>query len=606
MSHGNEFGMKGKRWWPDLGEDLPVDVMPNSNGEFIPPEPTEEQRQIMRLARAESDRLARKFGMSRRSFLRTSAAYAVGFWAINQIRGTRFGSYALGDPLIGEPACDGATDSHGHPYQLNNLPGEFIFDIQTHHVDSAGQWRVTNPAMEAFFAAVWPQSSPVPGYGPQYDPHHEVDPIEYLSRYYYMKEVFLDSATNVAVLSAVPSSQELNPLPTEVAATTVRTINSLARSTRSVMHAFVMPNYGSLGATSYKNGPDPVFMKQEFAHMEQAAAKHHDILRAWKVYTPWGDVPYASGWFLDDRVGRQFVEKVIEVGNRYGVPKTICCHKGFALPAFDQRAASPRDVGPVAHDYYEGGKGVSIIVYHSGYTGGLTASLSVQSETIGPYPGDSWDDTQLGTNSLVKSLRKMGWSARHFTSGGHPGKPGTAGDGDPTKHANVPNVYAEIGAVWASVYHDPVQASHLLGKLIYYVGPKRVVWGTDSLWFGSPQTVIAAMRTFKMGRKIADSYHLPYGLDGWVEDPSKRAPNPASSIRNAILGRNAAKVYRIDPEKTLHAISCDKVQEIRDAYLVNPMTPDPRHGAPLRSNAIPGYRTRRELFKDLASKPWGP
>ena len=49
MSHGNEFGMKGKRWWPDLGEDLPVDVMPNSNGEFIPPEPTEEQRQITRL-----------------------------------------------------------------------------------------------------------------------------------------------------------------------------------------------------------------------------------------------------------------------------------------------------------------------------------------------------------------------------------------------------------------------------------------------------------------------------------------------------------------------------------------------------------------------------
>ena len=606
MSHGNEFGMQSKRWWPDLGEDLPVDVMPNSNGEFIPPEPTEEQRQIMRLARAESDRLARKFGMSRRSFLRTSAAYAVGFWAINQIRGTRFGSYAIGDPLIGEPACDGATDSHGHPYQLNNLPGEFIFDIQTHHVDSAGQWRVTNPAMEAFFAAVWPQSSPVPGYGPQYDAHHEVDPIEYLSRYYYMKEVFLDSATNVAVLSAVPSSQELNPLPTEVAATTVRTINSLARSTRSVMHAFVMPNYGSLGTTSYKNGPDPVFMKQEFAHMEQAAAKHHDILRAWKVYTPWGDVPYASGWFLDDRVGRQFVEKVIEVGNRYGVPKTICCHKGFALPAFDQHAASPRDVGPVAHDYYENGKGVSIIVYHSGYTGGLTASLSVQSETIGPYPGDSWDDTQLGTNSLVKSLRKMGWSARHFATGGHPGKPGTAGDGDSTKHANVPNVYAEIGAVWASVYHDPVQASHLLGKLIYYVGPKRVVWGTDSLWFGSPQTVISAMRTFQMGRKIADSYHLPYGLDGWVEDPSKRAPNPAGTIRNAILGRNAARVYRVDPEKTLRAISCDKVQEIRDAYLVNPMTPDPRHGAPLRSNAIPGYRTRRELFKDLASKPWGP
>ena len=53
-------------------------------------------------------------------------------------------------------------------------------------------------------------------------------------------------------------------------------------------------------------------------------------------------------------------------------------------------------------------------------------------------------------------------------------------------------------------------------------------------------------------------------------------------------------------------VSRAAVQEIRDAYLVDPATPDPRHGAPLRSNAIPGYRTRRELLKDLASKPWGP
>src|SRR5205807_2200918 len=82
MSHGNEFGMQSKRWWPDLGEDLPVDVMPNSNGEFIPPEPTEEQRQIMRLARAESDRLARKFGMSRRSVFPSATAYAYRLWAL--------------------------------------------------------------------------------------------------------------------------------------------------------------------------------------------------------------------------------------------------------------------------------------------------------------------------------------------------------------------------------------------------------------------------------------------------------------------------------------------------------------------------------------------
>ena len=62
----------------------------------------------------------------------------------------------------------------------------------------------------------------------------------------------------------------------------------------------------------------------------------------------------------------------------------------------------------------------------------------------------------------------------------------------------------------------------------------------------------------------------------------------------------------MDPAASLQSIACDEVQKIRDGYLINPLTPDPRQAAPLRSNAIPGYRTRRELFKDLASKPWGP
>jgi uncharacterized protein len=607
--------MRWKRSWPELNENLPVDVMPNSNGEFIPLPATDEQRAIMRLQRAESDRWAKKMGMSRRHFLRTAAAYTVGFWAINQVRGSQFGHYAN---ALGDPACEGITDpGSGEPYQLNNLDGEWIFDIQTHHVDSAGQWRVTNPGIEAFFAAVWSQSSPVPGLSRhKYDKNREVDPIEYLSQYYYLKEIFLDSATSASVLSAVPSSQELNPLPTQKAAETVRLVNgALAKSNRMVMHAFVMPNYGSAGTTSYPNAPDPVFMKQEFDHMDLAADTQGDILRAWKVYTPWGDIPYASGWFLDDRVGRQFIEKVLEVGERTkisnppGVPKTICCHKGFALPAFDQRAASPRDIGPVASEYWNltTNDGITIIVYHSGYTGG-TSQLSTQVEDgDGEYPGDAnWDSSKLGTNSLVKSLREHGWSARHFAPGGTPRVAGAAGDGDPDQHGNVPNVYAEIGSAWSSVFHDPEAAAHMLLKLIYYVGPKRVVWGTDSLWFGSPQTVIAALRTYEPSQAMKDKYRLPYGLDGDVENPLNPAPSPSRTIRNAIFGRNAAVPYRMDPDAALQAIACDEVQKIRDEYIINPLTPDPRQSASLRSNAIPGYRSRRELFKDLASKPWGP
>ena len=52
-----------KRWWPDPSEALPVDVLPCSNGEFIPPPPTKQQLAIMALAESETDRWARRFGM---------------------------------------------------------------------------------------------------------------------------------------------------------------------------------------------------------------------------------------------------------------------------------------------------------------------------------------------------------------------------------------------------------------------------------------------------------------------------------------------------------------------------------------------------------------
>ena len=48
------------------------------------------------------------------------------------------------------------------------------------------------------------------------------------------------------------------------------------------------------------------------------------------------------------------------------------------------------------------------------------------------------------------------------------------------------NVYAELGGTWWFVMRDPTLAAHVLGKLLKYVGEDRVVWGTDSIWFGTP------------------------------------------------------------------------------------------------------------------------
>src|SRR3954454_16928389 len=149
--------------WEDMSEGMPVDVMPCSNDEYFPPVPSAEQIAIMQLASSEAERMRRKFGMSRRAFVRTAAATAIGFWAIDMLGDTRWDHYASAHNTDTTDACDLEWAGRGGLESLENLEGEFIFDVQSHHVEPDGLWRVTNPAIEAFFAALWPQASPATG-----------------------------------------------------------------------------------------------------------------------------------------------------------------------------------------------------------------------------------------------------------------------------------------------------------------------------------------------------------------------------------------------------------------------------------------------------------
>jgi len=551
-----------------MSEDLPVDVLPCSNEEYFPPPPSRQQRAIMALANAETERLRSRFRMTRAQFVRTGAATAIGFWAIDVVRMGRFANYGW---AATPDACDLEWDRRKGLQTLRNLRGEFIFDVQSHHVDPDGLWRVSNPAFESFFSTVWPQARE----------GGESDPIENLSRHHYLKELFLDSATTMSVLSCVPTSPDAdNPLPLAHAAETVRTVNELARSRRSVMHAFVMPNRGApANASPHATAP---FLDDELELMMERAQQYRDILRGWKTYCAWGSVPGASGWYLDSDTGLAFLERVREVSRRVkGVPPVVATHKGFALPGFDQRAAAPRDVGSAARQVRE----VTIIVYHSGYDIG---------DVQRPYRGDRRARSDSNTvDGLIKSLRENDYDATKFVRKGK-------------KFGNVPNVYAELGSVWRNVMHDPDQAAHLLGKLIRYVGPKRVAWGTDSLWYGSPQPEIVAFRRFEFTERGKELYGLPHGLQGDVEDPTRKAPRPERTIRNAILGRNAARAYRIDVSERRRSISCDAVNDLREgAYLVGEPGSE-RESAPLASHLAPGPRTRREVLRSLHESPWSP
>ena len=562
--------IRWSRSWPDQTADLPVDVMPASNEEYFPPPPEKQQIQIMDLANRETERWRRKFGMTRAQFVRTSAAMAIGFWAIDTVQMGKYGNYGFAQGVRPRDACDLDWDGKKGAESLRNRPGEFIFDVQSHHVDPDGQWRASNPAIHAFFAAVWPQSRQ----------GGDLDPIDNLGRFHYLKELYLDSATTCTVLSVVPTSPDTNnPLPVAEAAKTVRTVNELARSRRAVMHAFVMPNRGSGGNSTPNQRPS--YLDEEMQLMMERAGNYRDILRGWKTYCAWGDVPYASGWYLDSDTGMEFLQQVKNVSRRYKqVPPVVATHKGFALPGFDQRAAAPRDVAPAAKQ----NPGVRFLVYHSGYDIG---------DTQRPYRGDAQANSSSNTvDGFIKALRENNYDATKFK------KPGKA-------FGNVPNVYAELGSVWRDVMRSPDQAAHLLGKLITYVGPRRICWGTDSLWYGSPHSEIVALRRFQFTERGKEMYNLPFGLEGDVEDPTKKAKRPERTIRNAIFGRNAAGAYRINPDARRRKIKCDRVNTFRDdGYMADAGTE--RESAPLASNEIHGPRTRRELVLAMRDQPWSP
>ena len=177
-------------------------------------------------------------------------------------------------------------------------------------------------------------------------------------------------------------------------------------------------------------------------------------------------------------------------------------------------------------------------------------------------------------NAFIKSLRENDYDASRFVD---PGK----------TFGNVPNVWAELGSVWREHISDPNAGAHLLGKLITHVGPKRIAWGTDSLWYGSPHREIIALRKLEFTNEAKELYNLPYGLDGDVEDPTQPAPSPERTIRNGILGRNAAAAYNIDPDLQRARIECDDVNALRKSdYLkdVGELT----ESAPLRENKMHG------------------
>ena len=487
-----------KKSSPNYPIESPIPFRTGSNGEFEPAAPSKRDRVAEEMFRSLSAEKARRLGISRRDFVASTMGTASALWVINQVYGCSAGGA-------------GSTVDAGFNVDANMMEDagaceplrgeEFIFDVQTHHVNPNGVWR-DGGGFEGALAG-FPQAQ-----------CGELDFVDCFDADQYIREVFVNSDTAVAVLSQVPAVPGNNPLETEEAAATREIINRMSDSERLLIHGIVVPD----------RGPEQLEGMQ--------ALKEEQRIAAWKVYTQFG------GWRLDDEaIGIPFIEKARELD-----VKLICAHKGLSQFGLDPSISSADDIGVVAPMFPD----VNFLVYHSGF------EVSVPE---GPYDPESVQ----GVDTLVKAVLENGI-----------GKQG--------------NVYAELGSTWRFLMTRPEAAAHVLGKLLLHLGEDRILWGTDSIWYGTPQDQISAFRAFEIPQSMQDTYgYPPLGKEA----------------KSKILGLTAAGLYGIDVEATRCAIQSDDVAQAKLAIREDPSLRRPSHREA-------GPQTRREFLRYLQAHEGRP
>lgn len=451
---------KSDRETPPL---LPIKLGPTSNGEYAPIPPPPALRWVQSESLRRADASARRLGLSRRDFLRSSAGAATVLLTLNELTGCG-GSYQLPkeaalDPEVADAALKG---------------DEFIFDVQTHHVSTERQWwNATSPNLSRFLKTL-PKG--------RCSSNHYLDCFD---RDHYLKEVFLDSDTDMAVVSALWGTREMNALLPEEAIKTRERVEQMEGSPRLLLHGVV---WGKAHSPS-----------QNAEHMRRLVEEFK--VQAFKLYPVWS--PDGEGYRMDDpNTGLRLLQQGLDAGL-----SIFAIHKG--LPVSERAFVSPIDIGPAA----KAAPRATLLIYHSGYD---------PSREEGPFDPNA----TTGVDALIRSLKESGI-----------GKDG--------------NVYAELGSVWRELMKAPDQAAHVLGKLLAHLGPDRILWGTDAIWYGSPQDQIQAFRTFQISREFQERYGYPALND---------------ETRRKIFGLNAARVYGVNVAEIRRAQAFDPVARAREEY----------------------------------------
>lgn len=296
----------------------------------------------------------------------------------------------------------------------------------------------------------------------------------------FMKEVYFDSDTKIGLISAAPSDHGPNVIMNNDGLAEARTfVNKASGSRRMLSHAVIAPG-------------QPGWLEE----MDRAI----EVLKpdSWKGYTlgdPFDNSQYP--WRLDDeKLMYPAYERMMKAGIR-----NVCIHKGLLPEDYESvfthwRHAMVDDVGAAARDWPD----LNFIIYHSGFRPLMTS----------PDP-------------LLEQFDKTGRIDWVSDLAGIPEKFG------------VSNVYAELGTTFGScAITHPRLAAALMGVIIRGMGHDHVIWGTDSVWYGSPQWQIEAMRRIEIPEEMRKTHGFAALGAGDGE------------VKSAIFAGNGSSLYGLE------------------------------------------------------------
>jgi uncharacterized protein len=497
--------------------ESPVPTQMISNGEYMPVPQSKKQKQVEERIKELSETASKKLGMDRRGFLASTGGMAAAFLAMNEVFGHFFNVHPI---EMLEPEV----------YAQSSTPRDvFVFDDQLHMVrgssGAAGMGLralAQGPSSGASRNQMNPKNLP--------DERGDVwgvwnpalvglsnKPENYLITQ-FIKDVYLDSQVTIGLLSNVTASViNLDNQPTRpprnvqealsgeilTAAQTAAArnfVNEISGSTRMLAHGLLYVGKGNLD-----------YIQQQTEQNKPDSWKGYNVSNAAKVDTD--PMSPMRQWRHDDeQVAYPTFELINKLYPKLKAQKpgfnNICVHKGLsAAQPVRPEIGHPADLPKAAKDW----PNLNFITYHA---------------CIQPafFMYDAWLDVKSG--KLREGVPDIKWTTEYAVL-----------------VRPYPNTYAELGTTWASsVVTFPTVAAHLMGQLMKFMGPDRIVFGSDSVWYGSPQWQIDALWRFQ----IPEDLRKKYGYPELTQDAKRK-----------ILGLNSAKLYGINTKQTFKPVPGD-------------------------------------------------